>query len=151
MEERQGRHRRARGRPGARKHHRQGQDGERQQTEEAIPPRHPLGPPAARRETVPNPRYPRGNNTQRPLAARGSSQRVERSQRPGRPGDSARPHVPFSPLLGSVPQATEPGDTVSALRGAEGPEALRGQPPATGPPGRRAHNMRTLEGQLIIK
>ena len=110
--------------PGDGKHRPQGQDGERWRTEDEIPPCHPRGPPAVRSETIPNPQHPRGNNTQRPLAVRGSSQRGDRPQRPGRPGESLRPHVPFSPLAGSVPLATEAGDTVSSLRGTEGPEAL---------------------------
>ena len=72
--------------PGDGKHRPQGQDGERRADEDAIPPRHPRGPPAARCETIPNPRHPRGNNTQRPLAAGGSSQRGDRPQRPGGQG-----------------------------------------------------------------
>ena len=124
--------------------------------EDATPP-HPPPPraPAAWRETVPSPRHPRGSDTRRPLAARGSSQRGETDPGgPGRPGASAGALVPFSPLAGDVPPGHRGGgggDAVSALRGTEGPEALRGQPPATRPPGRRAQDTRTPEGRLIVK
>ena len=73
--------------------------------EDATPP-HPPPPraPAAWRETIPSPRHPRGSDTRRPLAARGSSQRGETDPGgPGRPGASAGALVPFSPLAGDVP------------------------------------------------
>ena len=117
-------------------------------------PRHHRGPPPGGARPSPAPRHPRGGDTRRPLAARGSSRRGDRPHRPRQArglGASSRPL--FSPLAGDVPPATEAGggDAVSALRGTEGPEALRGQPPATRPPGRRAQDTRTPEGRLIVK
>lgn len=116
-------------------------------------PHHPRGPPpATRHETIPNtPDTPRANTTQRPLAARGSSRRGRRQ--PRRPGASARAQIPPSLLptgRAPPPPATEAGggDTVSALRGTEGPAALRGHPQPRNPRG-GVHMTHTHPGGAI--
>lgn len=79
-------------------------------------PRHHRGPPPGGARPSPAPRHPRGGDTRRPLAARGSSRRGDRPHRPRQArglGASSRPL--FSPLAGDVPPATEAGGGTPCL------------------------------------
>lgn len=142
-------------RPGAGKHHRQGRDGERRRTGGRDPtPATTAGPRRVARDRPQPPDTPGAVTPEGRLRREEALEGETDHTGPGRPGASARAHVPFSPLSRATsprPQRRGGGDAVSALRGTEGPEALRGQPPATRPPGRRAQDTRTPEGRLIVK
>ena len=142
-------------RPGAGKHHRQGRDGERRRTGGRDPtPATTAGPRRVARDRPQPPDTPGAVTPEGRLRREEALEGETDPTGPGRPGASARAHVPFSPLSRATsprPQRRGGGDAVSALRGTEGPEALRGQPPATRPPGRRAQDTRTPEGRLIVK
>ncbi|XP_061251646.1 collagen alpha-1(I) chain-like [Bos javanicus] len=139
-------------RPGAGKHHRQGRDGERRRTGGRDPtPATTAGPRRVARDRPQPPDTPGAVTPEGRLRREEALEGETDHTGPGRPGASARAHVPFSPLSRATsprPQRRGGGDAVSALRGTEGPEALRGQPPATRPPGRRAQDTRTPEGAI---
>ena len=119
------------------------------------PTRHHRGPPPRGARPSPAPDTP-GAVTPEGRLRREEALEGERPTPEAPAGQGPQPELSSpSPLSRATsPRATEAGgggDAVSALRGTEGPEALRGQPPATRPPGRRARDTRTPEGRLIVK